>query len=151
MPTRPKFGNVVLCEHVIPGGGNKHSLINVFAGDLLLPQFPAKLGLGFYAEYYPKDASDGKMTLELRINKKTFARIEVAFERYREGAPGIIAISFFELNVEQETQLEIFSRPVTGKAALILRKNILMAPSSALPSVGSDSNRKKKSSDASFK
>ena len=35
MAAKLKFSNAILCEHVVSGGSGKHTLINVYGGDIL--------------------------------------------------------------------------------------------------------------------
>jgi hypothetical protein len=47
------IGSVVLCELIRPEANNKLSILGVYSADILVPQFPAQLGLSAYIEFTP--------------------------------------------------------------------------------------------------
>ncbi|MBN9308226.1 hypothetical protein, partial [Devosia sp.] len=50
MAKKLKFLNAILCEHVVAGANKKHTLINVFGGNIIVEQLPATLTFGLYVE-----------------------------------------------------------------------------------------------------
>jgi hypothetical protein len=60
------FQNVIVCEDVREEIGGKKSLIGVFPGDILVPQFPITLQLALYFEYKPEKIGSST-TLEFRL------------------------------------------------------------------------------------
>ena len=84
-----KFGNVVLCEYVAKGEKNKYTLINVFSGDVIVVDLPAKLNFGLYMEYLPDAVGPRKLTLSMMLDKKKFGQIVIQIERGAPGTPGV--------------------------------------------------------------
>jgi len=126
MAKAPKFGNVVLCEHVVSGVGNKHTLVNVFSGDIIVSELPARLFFGLYAEYYaPEDGSFKDISIELRLNGKTFARIVVsALGAVTPGDAGVVAVPIFELGVDNDLALSVVARVDGHKPQTLMTKQI---------------------------
>jgi hypothetical protein len=57
---------VIVCEDVREEIGGKKSLIGVFPGDILVPQFPITLQLALYLEYRPEKMGTST-TFEFRL------------------------------------------------------------------------------------
>lgn len=55
MPKKFRIGNSILAEYVTRGDRNKHMLVNVYSGDVIVPSFPADLGFGFYIDLLRPD------------------------------------------------------------------------------------------------
>jgi hypothetical protein len=119
-----QFGNVVLCEYVAKGDRNKHTLVNVYTGDIIVATLPARLHLGLYAEYLPDSDVDVAMTLEFQINSRGFANIEIAGTKSSKGKVTIVAIPAMELGIDQDVTLEVFAQRKGYKRTLMTAKRI---------------------------
>ena len=62
-----KFRNVIVCEDVREELGGKRSLMGVFPGDIVVPQFPAKLRVSIYIEYIGDETESGDLSLGFRF------------------------------------------------------------------------------------
>jgi hypothetical protein len=125
MPPKIKIGNAVLCEHVVEGLGKKHTLVNTFAGDVLVPQFPATLFFGLYIEYY-SEKDHGNLSIDILIDGKKFAEVTVSYTLATPGRPGIISIPIFEVGAPSEGVLEIVMREEGRRRTPVLKKQILL-------------------------
>lgn len=137
MPTKVKISNALLCEHVIEGLGNKHTLINVFTGDILVKSFPARLFFGLYLEHYPTTPS-GKLSIDIILGSKKFAEVAVEYENARLGLPGALVIPVFEIGLDAPDTLEFVARAEGQPKVRILKKTISLMggpndPSASLP------------------
>jgi CTP-dependent riboflavin kinase len=122
----PRFGNIVLCEHVVRGEGNKSTLINVFSGDIIASKFPGTLNLGLFVEHLPyPDVPETEILLSLKLNGAVFGRVSVHVVKDSRGGPGNIVIPLFDVTVASESVLEITAKVPGTREKSILQKRIL--------------------------
>lgn len=62
-----RFKNVIVCEDVREELGGKRSLMGVFPGDIVAPEFPAKLQLSIYIEYAGDETESGALNIDFRL------------------------------------------------------------------------------------
>lgn len=117
------FVNTLLCEHVVPGLGNKNTLINVFSGDVLVTDFPARLLFGFYTDYIPHVPS-GKVRIEINIDRKLFAYVDAEFKDTTIGTPGAIAVPVLEIGLDSDVDLTFVAKVEGAKSQTILKKRV---------------------------
>jgi hypothetical protein len=124
-----KFGNVVLCEHVVLGDNSKVTLINNYAGDILVAELPASLMFGFYGEHIAEaDYQTRNMTVEFVLGGAEHARVEIVMSGGLEGLPAIIAVPFFQISVPSAMDIEVFTQADGFARTRILRKSISVPP-----------------------
>ena len=128
MAKPPTFKNVVLCEHVVIGTGNKHSLINVYGGDVLVGEFPAELLFGLYVEFIPDGSMPHDSSLEIRVDGKVVGRALFRIDDVVTGNLGVIALPVFQIALEQEATMEVFAIIGEHKPHSILKKRLERAP-----------------------
>ena len=120
MARKIKLGNVVLCEHVVASGNNKHTLVNVYSGDIVVEEFPAVLTFGIYIELL-KENNIEKITFFLKNGRKEIGKAQAAFP---EPETGVLAIPFLPFRTESATTFEIVAEaPGFGRSS-ILKKQI---------------------------
>jgi len=103
----PRFANTLLCEHVVPGNGGRHTLVNVFAGDIFLADFPATLFFGFYTEFFA-DSTIGLITLQFTLDGSVFANLTAApAGEIIEGRPGVLVFPIFSVNIVKDADLRV--------------------------------------------
>lgn len=115
-----KIGNAVLCEHAVIGPNNKHTLVNVYSGDIIVRTLPATLSFGLYIEVLSSNNPE-KLSVEVCISRKPALIAETAIP---DKGMGIILIPIFALNIPKNVNLEIFAVTEGGKRQLILKKRI---------------------------
>ena len=62
--------NAILCEHLVPGLNNKQTLINLYAGNILVKEFPAQIPIAIYIELKPKIFGTIPLDLKLYVGRK---------------------------------------------------------------------------------
>lgn len=122
MASKVKISNVLLCEHLVPGLGNKQTLINVYSGDIVVAELPAKLFLAIYAEYSSNSDDAFTVLVEIMINKKPFARLRFDVDAGRQ--QGVMAIPNMELGFDREVTLEVRAAAEGERARTILSKKV---------------------------
>src|SRR4051812_4498183 len=91
--------NVIVCEDVRQELNNQNTLIGVFAGDILVKEFPASMRIAVYAEYII--AKPAAHDMRFRISYQGEARHEIMDIRMRvpESARDGIAFAFPPTNL----------------------------------------------------
>ena len=56
-----------MCEDVRDETGNKKSLMGVFGGDILVPNFPAAIQFAVYFQYIPKNEDPQQFEIKVRL------------------------------------------------------------------------------------
>lgn len=131
MAVTPKFGNFILCEHVIQGIGNKYTLVNVYSGDILLSEFPATIALGLYAEFFsPKDAVI-EFEVELTLNGKNIGTLMLTpndpsppSPPSGSNNPNILAVPLFNVHFVEESIFEAFLKLDGAKPKRLMSRRI---------------------------
>jgi hypothetical protein len=125
------FNNVLLCDYVTQGLGNKYSLINVYSGDVIVLQYPAILNLGFYAEFHaPNMTPVDTVELELILNRSVFGRITWGLHESIGGQPtpsnpAVLSLPNFQVNVSSDCTLRIELKTRGAKNKVLLAKRII--------------------------
>ena len=120
-----KFGNVVLCEHAVLGMNNKHTLVNVFCGDIIVQKFPARLTFGLFAEVaQTPDISEA--ILEFKLDKTTYFKAQMILSEPNENRIGIILIPLIQLQIEKEATFNVVARASGYRSKTFLKKRIFL-------------------------
>ena len=125
---RKRFGNVILCEHAVKGENNKHTLVGIFSGDVIVSAFPARLFFGLYIEHFA-ELNDPPIYLEIRLEGAAFAGLDLEPTQTKPGAPAIIMIPMFELGADKPITLDVISIENRGSPSqtehVVLSKRII--------------------------
>ena len=121
-----KFGNIVLCEHVVRGEGGKSTLVNVYSGDIILSEAPVRMHMGVFIEYYPQKETDYDLFLEFMLDKKLFAKLTAQIENNSDGNVGSINLPLMELNILTSCMLEINAFAEGFNKKTIVQKSIMV-------------------------
>lgn len=133
MAAKLKFANAMLCEHVVSGGSGKHTLVNVYSGDILVKEFPARLAMGFYVEHVAD--RPGGMWISILRGKGEIAKVHVAVVAQGGQLSGVVAVPLFEFIADEETTIEFVAGMDGSAKTPILKKKILLAGGSNDPTV----------------
>lgn len=67
MPKKFRLGNVLLCDYAGKGNNNKHTLVNVYSGDVVVHGFPADLSFGIYFELLADKSGEIPSDFDLEV------------------------------------------------------------------------------------
>ena len=123
-----KFGNVILADYVGKGDRNKHTLMNVLSGDIIVQDMPAQFGFGLYAEYLPDNEEPKELELEIKLDRKIFGKLRVDATSPKIGNPSIIAVPLIQIGVDKDLTLQISASCEGYRKTKILSKRIYKAP-----------------------
>lgn len=127
MARKLRLGNVVLCEHAVQGAGNKHTLVGVFAGDILVESFPAVLTVGLYAEVL-KETPITKLDVTFLLNGNAFAKLVAAYQDPTAGIESIVLVPLLQIGVQDDSVFEIVMEAEGYAKIVALRKTISLNP-----------------------
>ncbi|WP_026379030.1 hypothetical protein [Afifella pfennigii] len=119
-----KFANAILCEYAARGDRKKHTLVNIYSGDVVVRSFPARLQFGIYAEFVPQSEETIELSLDVVLGEQRLATIEVGVTNHKAGLPTPILVSSMQVNVEKEARLELVARRPGYRKTVVLSKRI---------------------------
>ena len=118
-----KPGNIVMCEYVVEGVNNKHTLINTYAGDIIVNEVPAQIPIAFYMEFIPTESKAEHLKMRILVGKKEAVggTAEVEFEA---GRPAIMVVPMGILRIDETTSLQLFVQSGDDRPTKILERKI---------------------------
>ncbi|MER8486264.1 hypothetical protein [Mesorhizobium sp. M1322] len=118
-----KFSNASLCEYVAKGAGNKHTLVNVFGGDVIVSEMPAQMMFGIYIELMPEPILTPVVTVEIILDKSVIATLPVDVSGAVEGRPLNVVIQSLTFQIENDITLEVVaSAPGRGRTTMLSKR-----------------------------
>lgn len=127
MPKKLNIGNALLAEFVTKGNRNKHVLVNVYSGDIIVREFPADLGFGLYIELLQANPEDvpSEFTMEMTFAGETIVKAD---GRPADGAEiksnVTFTVSLLQFVANGPGQLEISISAKGFKKAMAISKRI---------------------------
>lgn len=133
MPKSAKIGNALLCEYVAKGDGGKNTLVNVFAGNILVSEFPARLMFGLYFEIIPGDKEIKKGDLQILRDGKMVATATMEFAPSAQDVPMATVLQSFPVPFEQPGSIDIKFSIDGGRPIQVLRKMVGLIDEATAP------------------
>ena len=120
--------NAILCDDVRIEKNNKHILIGVYSGDIVVKELPAKLRLSFYLEFGASEIGD--IPLEIRITGpgKRMGVMKAQFQSMEVGGPAILVSPQMEIPITEEGTIRVSAAIDKKKWRTILEKKITLNP-----------------------
>ena len=123
---RYKFRNVIVCEDIRQEVHGKWSLMGVFSGDIVVPDFPSHVQAAFYLEYVPDPEDNHKLAFEFRLlqddNELIKGHSEAEIEK---GQVATIVLPRGIAAFEKEATLRVCVSVNGGKEIEVVNKRIL--------------------------
>jgi hypothetical protein len=117
----------IACEYVAMGANGKHTLVNVYSGDIIVREFPARIPISFFIELESGINADKTLTIEVFSNKKRVAKAVAEFELEKERV-GLINLPQLPLSLDGPTVLKVLISGDGIKSTTLLRKTISVGP-----------------------
>lgn len=125
MPKWGKFGNVVICEHVVASSGNKHTLIGTYSGDILVAVIPARIPIAFYIEYTPTEGNLTKpIEIHVKLNGKKIAGLVAEYDPSSDSKEGLIILPNMAITLDKPSVFELTASVEGEKPTLLVKKRI---------------------------
>ena len=116
----------ILGEEVRPELGNKHSILGIYTGDVLLPEFPANIRLSFYIVFKFIRAGEHKIELRILLDNKVITS-GVTELTSNEGDPAVLVSPSGILGVDSPSELKIDASVDGGRRTTLVKKQIRLA------------------------
>ena len=127
MSTFFKIENAILCEHLVPGLNNKHTLINMYAGNIMVKEFPAQIPVAIYIELEPKKF--GQIPLEVKLylgRKEAMAGVAVAI--FEKNKLSVVAIPTGFIGLDKDTTVKITVATNGERPVTVIQKKVFLNP-----------------------
>lgn len=119
-----KFKNSIICDYASVAQGKKHTLVNVYSGDIILSRIPSKIRLAFYSEFIFQEKGEIELTFEFFQGKKSFAKANAKLSGGAVGQVGVILVNSFEVEVKRDGFLKIVAWREGYEKTTLLNKKI---------------------------
>ena len=132
------FNTVALCDQAYcDRDTGKAILAGIFAGDILVAQFPSKIRMSVYAEFLPPQSGHHSVSIKIHVNRKKYAEAVLEAQDAVAGIPAILIVPNFELGIPEPATLEIRASVAGARDIVIIRKQIILGqrPPFAPPSL----------------
>jgi len=93
-PPLPTVVFAVLCEDVREEVNRKHSLMGVYSGNILVPQFPAHLRLALYADLNLPGRGEYALSLRANYDGKEQFNLKAQIKSEKLGSSALVLPSF---------------------------------------------------------
>jgi hypothetical protein len=123
--TKLKLGNAIVCEFIAQGINNKHSIINNYAGNIFVAEFPANVSLAFYIELFADFTATLKGSITVSLDKKKIASLDAEFE-FKEGIPNIVVAPTASILIEKQSTLNLVVSIAGHKPIKAINKPIIL-------------------------
>lgn len=120
---RFKVRNAIACEYVAQGAYNKHNLVNVYSGDIVVREFPTRFPLSFYVEMDLDISAPKKFELVLYEGKKKRARLSADFD-YEPGKIAVFTLPPLPFNLEKPTQIRLVATGEGYADTVLIKKSV---------------------------
>ncbi|SMQ61430.1 hypothetical protein SAMN06297468_0559 [Altererythrobacter xiamenensis] len=115
--------NVVVCEYVAKGAHSKHTLVNVYTGDIIVREFPATFPLAFYIEIVPFEDLPEKLTFQVKKGRKVAAEIEVGF-KYEKGKTALLTLPQIPITFTKNVDISVVAMGDGLQTTTVVKKKV---------------------------
>jgi len=123
MPKKLKIGNAILCEYATLGANNKHVLVNVFSGDIIVQNLPADIPLCVYIEVFRRDiTATDTFKMEVRLDNKPLIMGEIVMPGGSQTA--VILLPQFPLHIDAAATIEVVITSIGYAKTVALSKRV---------------------------
>jgi hypothetical protein len=123
-----KIGQAVLCEYVAEGARGKHSLINVYTGDIRIKEMPATFPIGLYVEIIPQPAQPSRFEVEVLVDDKLQGKLVGEFGEFVENRSALIAVPQLPVTVTENGAIKIVVTAPGFKRTAAIEKQVTLDP-----------------------
>ena len=119
-----KFRNAILCEYVAKSAGNKHTLVGVYSGEIIISSMPGDLHLGFYCEILEKFHDAKEFTLEGFLGTAKFGQVVAEFQPSQSQELYVLAMPFMPVSVVEPGKLRLVLSLEGFRRTILLDKDV---------------------------
>jgi len=123
-----KIGAAMICEYVSEGSRGKHSLINVYTGDIRIKEMPAAFPIGIYVEILPQANQPTTFEIEVFINDTLQGKLAGEFASFEEGKSAVVAVPQVPVVVTNNGTMKFVATCPGFRRTTIVEKKITFDP-----------------------
>jgi hypothetical protein len=133
-----RSGSAIICEYVAQGSHGKHTLVNVYSGDILVAELPARVPFAFFIEL---EFEGGGGSAQLKIEVLTGgSKAKISADASMEiepGKPAIIVLQQAGFQIDKATNIRVRASIDGGRMLTLAQKSISQGdiPGLTVPSV----------------
>ena len=126
MAKKFRVGNAILAEYVTKGDRNKHVLVNVYSGDVIVNAFPVDLGFGFYVEILrpTPDAMPPEFSVQLSFGNSPILRGRASGSSPIDSPTIIFFVPHLQFTASEPGEIEITLSAPGFQKTTALKKRI---------------------------
>lgn len=134
-----KITNALLCEHAVAGANNKHTLINVYSGDIVVATLPATLTFGLYVDI-SVETSPAEMTIDMKMDGRVFATIGATFPKPSTSQGSTLVIPLIQAGIDKDLVFEVVAKAEGYSPTTLIKKRIYkgLVPGWSAQAAGAD-------------
>lgn len=122
-----KFSNVLLCEYVAEGALGKHTLVNVFTGDIRVAKLPARIQIAAYIEMQAIPGLPRTVDFELYAGAKRLAVVTGSFPELVLDQPMLLVLPAMDLKLDNDVIFKIVGVAEGFRSTLAVERRIYQA------------------------
>lgn len=118
-----KVINSHACEYVAQGAYGKHTLVNIYGGDIRVKSFPATFPLAFYIEIEPTATESKEIKITVFQGRKVLAEAMASFE-FEVGKTGVITLPPLPVSFTENTDIRVVATGEGFSQTVLIRKTV---------------------------
>lgn len=120
---RLKILQAIACEYLARGENNKHTLVNTYAGDILVKAFPANFPLAFYIEMDVSKDTPAEVKIAVYVGKKLRAELAATLQP-PAASPAVFALPALLLEFQKATEIRVIAKAEGYADTIVMRKSV---------------------------
>lgn len=121
-----KLGASLVCSYISRGQNGKMSLIDVYGGDIVVGEFPARLAIAIYGEFFPDPKTPQVLEVRFSHDGNLQATAGLMMDEYRPGGVAIIVVDGIAAFFDKPGLFTVELAAEGYEPAILARKNILL-------------------------
>ena len=125
MSAKFKVTNSLTCEHIVESADKKHTLINTYAGNILLTEIPGRIFIAFYIEFISNVEQEIDAEIALYLGRKAAMKGETKL-KFDGVNPLVLTLPSGVLQVKKPVTLKLIITPTGEKPSKLIEKKLML-------------------------
>lgn len=127
--------NFLLCDNVVTDIQHRHTLVAVYANDILVPEFPARIRLALYGEFVTGRAGDHYIELDFLADGNNILKAVLRLTITDPDQVTPLLVPGLDVAIAQEVDLALAATCNGKRPKELIRKKIKQGTIPGVPSV----------------
>lgn len=123
-----KLGNVAMCEYAAEGARGKHTLVNVYTGDIRVKAMPATFPIGVYIEMQPQPNQPSEFVLEVSVGDDLMGKLMGEFPPFEPDKGALIVVPQIPVTITQESTIRVTAICPGFRRTTVFEKKVTLDP-----------------------